>query len=90
MAQVRRWQIESGGKEQVVEYVVRAMGDGEVLVDGKVVVSWGSSWWSLPKEMRFEIDGKPAMLRRTGLMSQHFDFVYEGKVHTEKQGRGRG
>ena len=87
MAEIRRWRVESGGKEHMVEYGARAMGDGEAMVDGKIVASWGSSFWGLPKNVQFEIDGKPASLRRTGMMSQHFDLVYEGKVYTEKQGR---
>ncbi len=87
MAELRRWRIESDKKELVVEYSLKLAGDGEALVDGKIVTAWGSSLLGLPKEVRFEIGGKPATLRRTGMISQHFDLIYEGKVYTEKQGR---
>jgi hypothetical protein len=87
MAELRRWRVESGGKEHWVEYVAKMMGDGEALVDGKVVASWGSSIWGLPKSMGFTIESNPATLRRVGISSQHFDLVFEGKVYSEKQGR---
>lgn len=85
----RVWRVELEGKQLVVEYKVKMAGEGEVLVDGKVVDSWGSSvWvWGLPKERSFTIEGKPATLRRRGTVSQHFDLVFEGRVYTEKEGR---
>jgi len=89
MAEIRRWRVESSGKEHYVEYVAKVMGESEALVDGKVVASWSSSvWaWGPPKSVELAIEGKPATLRRTGIMSQHFDLVFEGKVYSEKQGR---
>jgi hypothetical protein len=66
---------------------VKTAGEGEVLVDGKIVDSWGSSPLGLPKERSFTIDGKPAALRRRGILRQYFDLVFEGRVYTEKEGR---
>ncbi len=87
MPEIRRWQINSGGKEHIVEYVIRARGNGEIMVDGKVGVTL-SSMTGYPRTMEFEIDGKAAMLRRTGgILSPHYDLIYEGNTYTEKQGR---
>ena len=87
MAELRRWPIKGETKEHVVEYLVKMAGDGEVSVDGEIVDARGSSLTGLPKEIKFEIDGKTATLRRTGTISQHFDLVYEGKVYTQQQGK---
>ena len=83
MAELRRWRVDYGGKE----YVAKAMADGEVLVDGKIAASWGSSLFGLPKSVEFKIEDKNATLRRTGMVSQHFDLIFEGRVYTVKQGR---
>ena len=83
----RVWRVEVESKQRVVEYRIKAGGDGEVLVDGVVADSWGNSWLGLPKERSFAIDGKPATLRRRGTISQHFDLVFGGKIYTEKEGR---
>ena len=87
MAELRRWQVEGARKEHVVEYSLKLAGDGEASVDGKIVAAWGSNLSGLPKEVQFEIEGKPATLRRTGAIAQHFDLVYEGKVYTQKEGK---
>ncbi len=87
LAEIRRWRVESGGREYQIEYVANPNMRGDVLINGKVVASWGSSVWWLPKIVEFQIDHKPAVLRRTGIISQHFDLVWEGRVYNEKQGR---
>jgi hypothetical protein len=88
MAEIRRWRIECEGKEHWVEYVANEWtASGEVLVDGKVVASWGTSFSGLPRNVQFEIGGKPATLRRTGLLDQHLELVFEGRLYTEKEGR---
>ena len=88
MAEIRRWRVECEGKEHWVEYVANErLASGDVLVDGKVVASWGSSFWGLPRSVQFEIGGKPATFRRTGLLDHHFDLVFEGRLYPEKQGR---
>jgi len=87
MTEIRRWTIKRNDEEHQIEYVVRWKGDGEVLIDGKIVTGWGSSWWGLPKTVDFQISDKSATLRRIGIVSQHFDLIYEGKVYSEKQGR---
>ena len=90
MAELRRWQVRGDRKEHVVEYSLKLAGDGEASVDGKVVAAWGSNLSGLPKEIQFEIEGKPATLRRTGAIAQHFDLIYEGKIYTQKQGKQKG
>ena len=84
----RLWRVEVEGKQHVVEYKIKFKGDGEVLVDGAIVGSWqGFLGGPSPKEYPFTIDGKPATLRRRGIISQQFDLVLEDKVYSEKEGR---
>jgi len=83
----RLWRVEVEGKQHVVEYKIKFRGDGDVLVDGAVVASWQGFWGGPPKEQSFTIDGKPATLRRRGVINQHFDLVFGEKVYSEKEGR---
>ena len=87
MAELRRWRVESEQKEHVVEYSFKMAGNGEASVDGEIVATWGSNLLGLPKEVNFKIEGKPATLRRTGAIAQHFNLVYDGKVYTHQQGK---
>lgn len=78
-----KWVVNIQGKEHVVqaEYgKVITSGAGEVSVDGKVVKAWGSSIWGLPKEVSFEIERRPALLRRRGIVNQNFDLLFNGKL----------
>jgi hypothetical protein len=83
----RLWRVEVEGKQHVVEYKIKFKGDGEVLVDGAVVASWQGFLGGPPKEQPFTIDGKPATLRRRGIISQQFDLVFGDKVYSEKEGK---
>ncbi len=82
-----KWIINSEGKQRVVEAKYGKFitsGSGEVIVDGKVVNAWGSSvWGSLPKEVLFEIEGRPALLRRRGIVNQNFDLLFDGEFITK-------
>lgn len=54
-------------EDQTAEFNVR---EGKLLVDGNEVQTWKSK---LPKEIRFEIGGKPAVLRKKGFLTKHLD-----------------
>jgi len=78
-----KWVVNIKDKQLVVEARygrVITSGAGEVLVNGKIVKAWGSSVWGLPKEVSFEIQGKPALLRRRGILNQNFDLLVDGKL----------
>ena len=78
-----KWVVGIEGKELVVEArygKVVTSGAGEVLVDGKIAKAWGSSVWGLPKEVSFEIERKPALLRRRGIINQNFDLLVDGRL----------
>ena len=78
-----KWAINIEGQQYIVEAnygKVITSGAGEVKVDGKVVKVWGSSISGLPKEVSFEIGGKPALLRRRGIINQNFDLLFNGDL----------
>lgn len=81
----RKWIVEIQDKKYIVEAKYGKLGitsgSGEVLVDGKVIDAWGSSFLGLPKERTFEIAGKKATLRRRGVANQNLElFVSEARV----------
>lgn len=80
----RKWIVEIEDKKYLVEAKYGKLvtsGSGEVLVDGKVMDAWGSSFCGLPKERAFEIAGKKAILRRRGVANQNLElFVSEARV----------
>jgi hypothetical protein len=74
----RRWIVEVEGKEHEVEAkygTVFTSGSGEVLVDGQLIDSWGSSLFGLPKERTIEIAGQKATIRRVGTINQDLDLL---------------
>ena len=78
----RKWTVEIEGKKYMVEAKYGKLitsGSGEVLVDGKVVDAWGSSFWGLPKERTFELGGKKAVLRRRGIANQNLELFVSGE-----------
>ena len=78
-----KWVVNIKDKQLVVEArygKVVTSGAGEILVDGKIAKAWGSSVWGLPKEVSFEIEGKPALLRRRGIINQNFDLLVDGRL----------
>lgn len=80
----RKWTVEIESTKYLVEAKYGKLvtsGSGEILIDGKVVDAWGSSFLGLPKERSFEIGGKKAILRRRGVINQNLElFVSEAKV----------
>jgi hypothetical protein len=78
-----KWVVEMGGKKFVVEVKygkIFISGAGQLLINGKQVKEWGTSPWGLPKVVPFEIEGKPALLRRRSLLDQNFDLLVDGKL----------
>ena len=61
------WQIKTEGKGHVVGYKA-ALESGEVLLDGNIVDSKGSSYMGVLMKMSFTIEGKPAKIRRLSLL----------------------
>jgi len=78
------WQIETEGKGHVVGYKA-GVDDGEVLLDGKIVNSRGSSWMGVLMKMSFTIEGKPAKVRRRGSLSEGWELVFEGRVYAGEE-----
>ena len=74
------WQIKTDRKDHVVEYKA-GIESGEVLVDGNIVDSKGSSVMGVLMKKSFAIEGKPAKVQRRGLLSENWELVYEGKVY---------
>jgi len=75
-----KWAVNINNKQVMVEARYGLSSAGEVLVDGKIAKAWGSSVLGLPKEVSFEIEGKPALLRRRGVIHQNFDLLVDGKL----------
>ncbi len=75
-----KWVVSINDKQVVVEAKYGISSAGEVLVDGKIAKAWGSSLLGLPKEVAFEVEGKPAFLRRRGVVHQGFDLLVDGKL----------
>jgi len=73
------WQIKIDGKDHVVGYKA-GIESGEVLIDGKLVDSKGSSSMGVLVKKSFKIEGKPANIKRRGLLSEEWELVYKGKV----------
>jgi len=78
------WRIKTEGKDHVVGYKA-GVEDGEVLLDGKIVDSRGSSRMGVLTKMSFTIDGKPAKIQRRDLLSEDWELVFEGRVYTGEE-----
>ena len=59
--------------------IVKQAKDGKLVVDGIMVDTWKTES-SLPKQINFEIAGKPAILRKKGLFSSGLDLFVEAKL----------
>ena len=81
------WRIKSEGKDHVVGYTA-GLESGEVLIDGNIVVSKGSSSMGVLMKKSFKIEGKPARVQRRSLLSENWELVYEGKVYAPPEGAG--
>lgn len=86
----RTWLVKTEGKDHVVAVDYGAfLGDpedstftvtqreGKLLIDGNEVQTWDEK---LPKEISFEIGGKPAILRQKGLFTKKLELFFEGKL----------
>jgi len=78
----RKWIVQIENNKYQVEAIYGeffSYGSGKALVDRKVVDEWGpSAWGIIPKQRTFEIAGKKATLKRTGLFLLNMDlFVPE-------------
>lgn len=75
------WRIKTEGKDHVVEYKA-GIESGEVLLDGNMVNSKGSSCMGVLMKKSFAIEGKPAKVQRLSLLSENGELVYDGRVYT--------
>ena len=78
------WRIKTEGKDHVVGYT-SGVESGEVLLDGNLVDSRGSSWMGVLMKMSFTIEGKPAKVRRRGSLSEDWELVFEGRVYAGEE-----
>jgi hypothetical protein len=81
------WRIKTEGKDHVVGYKA-GVDDGEVLLDGNIVDSKGSSYMGVLMKMSFTIEGKPAKVQRRGLLSENWELVYDGRVYAPPERAG--
>ena len=79
----RTWSVEIAGKNHRIEvdYGRNSSRTGKLMVDGDEVQTWkNSQWLDLPKEIAFEVEGKPAVLRASGLFTARINLFFEGKL----------
>jgi len=81
------WRIKIEGKDHVVEYK-SGIESGEVLLDGNMVNSKGSSYMGVLMKKSFTINGKPAKVQRRSVLSENWELVYEGKVYESPEQAG--
>ena len=85
----RIWHVQTEGKVYVVtvDYGVFVKDpedptldgnqeEGKLVIDGNEVQTWDEK---LPKEIRFEIGGKPVILRKKGLFTKNLELFIEGE-----------
>jgi hypothetical protein len=79
----RTWSVEIQGKKHRIEvdYGRNNSRTGKLMVDGDEVRTWkNSQWLDVPKEIAFEIEGRPAALREKGLFTPRMNLFFEGKL----------
>jgi len=79
----RAWSIQIEGKKHLIEvdYGRDAGLTGKLVVDGNGVQTWKNSQrLDVPKEITFDVEGKPAVLRAKGFFKPRMDFFFEGQV----------
>jgi hypothetical protein len=79
----RTWSVEIEAKKHLIEvdYGRNATRTGKLMVDGDEVKTWkNSQWLDVPKEVAFEVGGKPAVLREKGLFTARINLFLEGKL----------
>ena len=88
----RTWTVEVGGKKHIVglDYptdqefddintYMKGAKSGKLVIDGKESQTWKSTA-EFPKEISFEIEGKPCVLRKKGFLTSKLDLFLEGKL----------
>ena len=55
-------------------------GGGKILVDGKIIDTWRGGLMQLSPEKHFEVEGKPAVLRRKGRIFEALELYLDGKL----------
>jgi hypothetical protein len=79
----RTWSVEIAGKKHRIEvdYGRNNSRIGKLMVDGDEVQRWkNSQWLDVPKKIAFEIGGKAAVLRETGIFTAGINLFFEGKL----------
>ncbi len=87
----RTWTVEIGDKKHLVELDYPVEGEfsemtgavqegkkGKLVIDGNEAGTWKGT--EFPKEISFEIDGKPCVLRKKGLFGGKRELFLEGKL----------
>ncbi|MFC1815604.1 hypothetical protein ACFL0M_06575 [Thermodesulfobacteriota bacterium] len=77
----RTWSVEIEGKKHLIEvdYGRNASMTGKLVVDGNEVHTWKNSQiLDVPKEITFEVGGKPAVLREKGFFKPRLALFFEG------------
>lgn len=88
----KTWTVEIDGEKHLIEFdyptnlqfdwqkgINQQAKDGKLVVDGSEVGTWKSES-GFPKQINFEIVGKPAVLRKKGFTSTGLDLFVEGKL----------
>ena len=81
------WRIKTEGNDHVLEYKA-GLESGEVLLDGNIVDSKGSSYMGVLMKMSFTIEGKPAKVQRLSLLGENWELVYDRKVYAPSEQAG--
>ena len=79
----RTWSVEIEGKKHLIEVDYGRDGGltGKLVVDGNKVQTWkNSQQLDVPKEVTFDVEGKPAVLRAKGFFKPRLDFFFEGQL----------
>ncbi|MFY9814874.1 MAG: hypothetical protein WCF70_02185 [Dehalococcoidales bacterium] len=77
---MKTWQIEIEGNKHIVDVQNSSfLGGGCVMLDGLRTCEWGLSVYGLPAQIKFEIQGKKAEIKRKGFMANTPVLFLEGK-----------
>lgn len=87
----RQWRVEIEGEGHLVEAAASPGSRGfcsvvaddrpTVTVDGSLVDAPGAvSWLGTARERHFSVCGKPAVLRKTGLIVENYELFVDGKM----------
>jgi len=82
----RTWSVETERTKHLIEldYGRNDSRTGKLAVDGDEVRTWtNSQWLDVPKEITFDIGGKPAVLREKGIFTSNMNLYFEGKLVKE-------